>query len=257
MSKINIKEIVDRTFKTLSEHSPEILTGLGIAGMATAVVLAVKATPKAMEAIDYIEIPEEAEKPTGGQVIKATWKYYVPAAVTFVASTGCILGANTVNGRRNAALAAAYELSQNALIEYKGKVNEIIGDKKEKKIRDAIVEDHINNNPPSNNEVFITTKDGVLCYDNNSGRYFKIDPAELDRIENELNYIMINNMYVSLNDFYERVGLPYTTLGNQLGWNVDSGMVHFEKHYIGAEDGTPCIGISFNVEPRYDYTKLS
>ena len=37
------------------KRSPEILTGLGIAGMFTTVVLAVKATPKALRNIDELE----------------------------------------------------------------------------------------------------------------------------------------------------------------------------------------------------------
>ena len=36
----------------LRKHSPEILTGIGIAGMITATVLAVRATPKALVCIE-------------------------------------------------------------------------------------------------------------------------------------------------------------------------------------------------------------
>ena len=36
----------------LRKHSPEILTGIGIAGMITTTVLAVRATPKALVCID-------------------------------------------------------------------------------------------------------------------------------------------------------------------------------------------------------------
>ena len=40
---------------TMSAHSPEILTGIGIAGMITTTVLAVKATPKALKLIEDAE----------------------------------------------------------------------------------------------------------------------------------------------------------------------------------------------------------
>ncbi len=36
------------TRKAMKKHSPEILTGIGIAGMITTTVMAVKATPKAL-----------------------------------------------------------------------------------------------------------------------------------------------------------------------------------------------------------------
>ena len=41
----------------LSKRSPEILVGIGIAGMITAAVLAVRATPKALKLIKKEKIP--------------------------------------------------------------------------------------------------------------------------------------------------------------------------------------------------------
>ena len=38
--------------KSVSKHSPEILTGIGIAGSITTTVLAIKATPKAVRLVD-------------------------------------------------------------------------------------------------------------------------------------------------------------------------------------------------------------
>ena len=120
-----------------SKHSPEILTGIGIAGMAYTVVTAVKATPKALRII-------EEEKPeTKLEAIKATWKCYIPTIVTGVMSTACLIGANSVNARRNAALAAAYNISQAALVEYKDKTLETVGEATEQVIRESIAKDKI------------------------------------------------------------------------------------------------------------------
>lgn len=256
MSKIKFNGVLNNVQRTLVQHSPEILTGLGIAGSLSAIVLAVKATPKAMEAIDYIELSDDQDAPSTGQIVKATWKYYIPTALTFAASTACVIGGHSVSSKRAAALATAYQLSQQALTEYKDKVVETLGEKKEKKIRDSVIEDHINANPPASSEIIITGKDGVLCYDNWSGRYFKADLTELDKIENELNQQLINEMYVSLNEFYNRINLPNTNMGDSLGWNMDGGLIRIDKHYIGAEDGSPCVAIDFFVEPRFDYTRL-
>ena len=57
MNKLNVKQCFKMAKKVVQKKSPEILTGLGIAGMITTVVLAVKATPKALDLID-----EEVEK---------------------------------------------------------------------------------------------------------------------------------------------------------------------------------------------------
>ena len=51
MSKPNVTKIFKDVKYTLGKHSPEILTGFGIAGMITTSVLAVKATPKALQII--------------------------------------------------------------------------------------------------------------------------------------------------------------------------------------------------------------
>ena len=52
MNKSNVTQLLKTAKKTLSKHSPEILTGIGIAGMITTTALAVKATPKALELIE-------------------------------------------------------------------------------------------------------------------------------------------------------------------------------------------------------------
>ena len=50
--KLNINRVMKSTKHFVVKHSPEILTGIGIAGMITTTVLAVKATPKALEEIE-------------------------------------------------------------------------------------------------------------------------------------------------------------------------------------------------------------
>lgn len=49
MNKLNVKQCFKMAKKVVQKKSPEILTGLGIAGMITTVVLAVKATPKLVD----------------------------------------------------------------------------------------------------------------------------------------------------------------------------------------------------------------
>ena len=45
MGKESLTNFVKNAQTALTKHSPEILTGIGIAGMVTTTVLAVKATP--------------------------------------------------------------------------------------------------------------------------------------------------------------------------------------------------------------------
>jgi len=114
----------------MKKHSPEILTGIGIAGMIAPPVPAVRATPKALQLIDTREIKEN-RRLSNKEIVATTWKCYVPAAVTGVLSTACLVGASSANLRRNTALATAYSISETALKEYKEKAVEVVGEKKE------------------------------------------------------------------------------------------------------------------------------
>ena len=50
--KLNVSKLCKDAKTIVSKRSPEILTGLGIAGMVTTTVLAVRATPKALKLIE-------------------------------------------------------------------------------------------------------------------------------------------------------------------------------------------------------------
>lgn len=271
MSKFNLSEIFGNLGRAARKHSPEILTGIGIVGMGTTVVLAVKATPKALMLIEErkreiklaaLKDDETAivkvDKLTTLETIKTTWKCYIPAAVTGILSTACIVGASSVNARRNAALAAAYTISETALSEYKDKVVETIGEKKEQAVRDAIAKDKIDNDPVTHKDIVITDKGETLCYDALSGRYFKSDIEQIRRSVNNLNERLLFDTYVSLNELYDELGLEEIKIGDDLGWTVnpdsaDKGLIELDFSSQLTSDGTPCIVVGFANPPYYDF----
>lgn len=256
MNKPKFSGIINGVKTTMVKRSPEILTGIGIAGMITTAVLAVRATPKALDLIRDKEDELEVDKLTIGETIKTTWKCYIPAVTTCVASTVCLIGASSVHTKRNAALAAAYKLSETALIEYKDAVIETIGEK-EKEIRDKVAEKKLEKNPVSKNEVIITGKGSVLCYETHGGRYFESDMEEVKRIENVLNKQMLRDDYVSLNDFYDEVGLSHTDIGNELGWSINDGMIEIYFSSKVADDGRPCLVVDYSNPPKYNFNKFA
>ncbi len=237
--------------KFTSDHAPELLTGLGIAGMLTTVVMAVKVTPKALTLMEEKKEELEADKLTAKEVVATTWKCYAPVAATAVVSTVCIIGANSVHAKRNAALAAAYTLSDTALREYRTKVVDTIGDRKEQTIREEIVKDKLQNNPVQNQEVIVTAKGDTLCYDTVSGRYFKSNMDYLKRVANDLDRRLRDDMFVSVNDFYAEVGLPELPIMDELGWDVDRESIDFKFDSHLATDGTPCLTIDYIYQPRH------
>ena len=269
MNKPTVAKFIKSTQMLLSKHSPEILMGIGIAGMITTTVLAVKATPKALVLIQDAEIsktdkqvkagkaPNEIDsKLTPIETIKTTWKCYIPAVVTGVASTACLIGASTVHTKRNAALATAYKLSETALTEYREKVVETIGEKKEQLVREAVAKDKVEKTPVSKSEVIITERGNTLCYDIHSGRYFRSDIDRIKKAVNEINRKMTYDMYVSLNEFYDELNLEHTKMGDLLGWNLDDGLLEVDYSSHMADDGTPCIAMNYSIAPKYGYSSF-
>lgn len=250
---MKLSDVTKNVSSFTRKNSPAILTAIGISGMIASTIFAVEATPKAIKLIEQRQ-KLQIEKLTPVEIVKTTWKCYIPSVVTCTLSAACIIGANSVHAKRNAALATAYTISETALREYRDKVVETIGEKKEQLVRDAIAKDKIEKNPVSKSQVILTEKGDTLCYDPWSSRYFKSDPEKLRRAINDLNYQLINEGVVTLNDFYYDIGLTETKPGEILGWNINhGGQVSFRFSSQIADDETPCLVVEFINPPTYDY----
>lgn len=256
MNKAGLKRTIKSVERVLTKYSPGILTGIGIAGMIGATFMAVKATPKALYLIETKKEEVEVEELTPVETIKTCWTCYIPATLTTVLSAVCLIGASTVSAKRNAALATAYSISEAALREYQEKVVEVIGEKKEKAVRDAVAKDQIERDPVTKSEVvIIDSNSNTLCYEPLSGRYFKSTIDKIKKAEIKLDRQMIQEMYVSLNDFYWEIGLDGTDLGDQMGWNLSKGYMDLSFSSQLADDGTPCAVIVYGIPPVYDYQR--
>ena len=108
----------------ISQNSPMILIGLSVAGLVTTTVMAVRATPKALELIKEERLTRADNDENfiyGGtplpkmDAIKVTWKCYMPAVGMGIVTIACIIGANSINLRRKAALASVYSLTEATL----------------------------------------------------------------------------------------------------------------------------------------------
>ena len=246
---------LDSFFKVAKEemvqHGPEILTGLGIASMFSSIIFTVWATPKAKKAIAKKKKELKKDRLDIWETIGASWKYYIPTAASFAAGTACVIGSDTIFKKRTAAIAAAYSITETALTEYKNKVKETVGESKEEKIREKIIEDKIRENPPKSSEVIITNKGETLFYETISGRYFKSDMERVRRAENELNRNMRSDIQISVNDLYMMLGLPITNrVNDDIGWDIDYGYIEFIFSAHMSEDDQPCISIDYRIPPR-------
>lgn len=264
MNKPNVTKYFKMAKSIAKKRSPEILTGIGIAGMITTTVLAVRATPKALQLIE--EAKEEKEKTMSEEprdlkpieVVKVAWKPYLPAALTGMASVACLIGAQSVNARRQAALYSAYKLSETALTEYKEKVVETVGEKKEKTIREKVNKEKLEQNPVSKTEIIMTGNGESLFYDPLSDRYFMSDIETIRRVINDLNYAMSygSEMYVSLSQLYDELGLKHTKMSDRIGWNISDGLIEPDFDTQISDNGKPCIVLDYLKVPKYDFDSV-
>lgn len=251
---IQFKTFAKGARKVILDNSPTILTAISVAGVVTTAVLSAKAAPTAVRYIQEAE-SEFTDPITVPQKIKLTWKCYIPAASMGAATIACIISANTVSTKRNAAIMSAYSLTETAFKEYREKVTETIGKTKEQSVRDDIMKDRVDNDPVSNREVIITGNGEVLCYDSITGRYFESTVETIRKAQNDLNAQIINDMYASQNEFYRLLGLQGTKLGDELGWNHDN-MLELSFTSVISEDGRPCLALDYRVAPVQNYYKI-
>ena len=247
--------LIKTTKGFLYKHSPEILTGIGVTGMVTSTVLAVKATPKALILLEEAK-NTKGEELTRIEAVKVAWRPYIPAVVTGVAGLSCIIGASAVNAKRNAVLATAYAISEQTLLTYRDKVVETIGEKKEKELKDKIAQDKVDSQPVSNAQVIVTAKGNTLCMDAITKRYFRSDLDTIKKAINELNREMTYQDYISLNSLYNKLGLDTIKNGDYLGWNLADGLIEPDYGTCLADNDEPCIVIDFTIAPKYDFDKF-
>ena len=237
--------------KGIVRESPNILTAFSITGLVTTSILTGKAAVIANEMIHEeayrrkcrVEEIEFQEK------VKMTAPIFAPSIVAGVLTISCILGANSIHARRNAALAGVYSVATEALKEYQEKVVATIGKKKEERIRDEIAQDTLDRNPLGERGVVINNGD-ALFYDKLSGRYFKSTVEKVRKAMNDFNFELMTEMFKSVNEWYDMIGLPDVDMGAQQGWELEHGYLDIQFSTMLADNNEPCIVLTYSANPR-------
>jgi hypothetical protein len=248
--------------KVVAENSPAILTGIGVTGVVTTAVLAAKGAFKsageivAEEAelalkVESEEItPDEAEM-TKKDMFDLTWKNYVPAFITGIATVGVIICAHNIADRRVAAAAAAYTFVEKSFKDYQDKTKEKVGEKKEREIHDEVVEKRFRERDRSRPIIYSSGRGNTNCFDSWSGRQFKSDMQEIQKAINNFNAQVLADDFVSLSVFWSYLGLDPTDQSDNLGWTPDRLLA--VKFTCVLEDDEPHLCMTFNPGPKLQY----
>lgn len=239
----------------VSKHEPEILMGMGLSGLIFSTVWAIKATFKASDTIKKYKESKQIDKITKKEAFKLTWKYYWPVVASTLLSIPCVIASNRVSNKRYAALATAYTISEAALQEYQDTTREIVGDKKAKQIQETVNAKKIEETYKGENQIILTGNGDSLFFEPLSGRYFKSNWNEISKSANELNADALTNMsgQISLNEWFERLGLEDTEIGDKIGWELNNNpknLIDIEISSHVTKDNIPCGSISYRNQPK-------
>lgn len=238
----------------VKKNSSNILTVATAAGMITTIILAVKATPKALELIKAeedtrkitktttlyannqpytTEVVEEAPKLTPLEIVKVAWKPYVPAIAMGTLTLTCLFGMNYLNRKTQASLISAYAVLEKSYRQYREKCIEMYNTDTDIDIKQKIAKSNFYKN--------IEIEDGKeLFFDYTSMQYFESTMDEVKEALDTINETLSDSGFVYLNDFYELLGIPLVDYGYNLGWFSDIGTLKldYEKTELDDGDGT-------------------
>lgn len=249
--KAKLNQFNNKLVTRLKRGSPTILTCLGAVGVIATTVSAICATPKAMDKIrkdSLINNNGDSSRYSKTEVIKSVWFYYIPSFIIGTSTIICILGANVLNKHQQASLASAYALINNSYNDYKRKLKELYGKDAHQAIVDSIVKekcDDIYINSPNilgySNLDFDehNEDDNKLFYDTFSKRYFESTISRVLQAEYHLNKNFVISGHLSVNNFYELLGLESIKGGDIVGWNCDDGLywIDFDHQKTVLDDG--------------------
>lgn len=240
----------------LRKHSSTILTCLSAAGVVATSVLVAKETTKVEKALTEAENEKGCEL-TKVEKFKIAAPIYVPSVIVGVSTLGCIFGANILNKRQQAALASAYALLDSSYKEYVGKVKELYGTEGDMKVREEIAKDHYEE------EDLSVAREKLLFFDSHTLQFFESTIEDVLSAEHKLNEAFSSLGNVSLNDFYELLGLPPIAGGDAIGWSVSSSdefvnpaRIEFQHEKIKLDDNMEGYLIVMQNEPVTDYLYL-
>lgn len=237
--------MIKRLRKAVGRNSPSLLTGVAIGGIVTTAYFAAKASWKAAEIVAEEEAvhgrnPNRKERYKHNA--KLVWKEYVPAVATGGITIASVVGSSRVSAKRGAAAHAAFVLSERAFSEYRERVIEEIGVKKDQKIRDDIAERKVNANPPG--AILMVGSSTDLCCELYTGRYFQSDIETLRRAVNHLNERLLKEDRMSLDEWYDMIGLLSTSHSSEIGWKSNKLMeLKFTSILV---DGKPLLAFEYN-----------
>lgn len=245
MKKENIVRMISSQKDKLIKHAPIMASAVAVAGVIFTVALTVRATVKVVRIVDKMD-EDRAPK----DILAKTWREYIPPVASGILTISCIAMATTMSQKRYLSMAGLYSVTNEAFDEYKKKTREVIGEEKEKNVREKIAEEKL-----SRHDVPIEMMDvdpyKNLCFDEWSGRYFRGSMDNIKAKVSDFNQRLVWETWLSVNELYYELGLDPIEAGDKNGWGCDR-FCEVDFHSKIAPNGSPCIVMDFVSQPIHE-----
>lgn len=259
---MTLQDRMSKLVGVAKRHAPEILTTLSVAGIAATAYFGSRAGYKAgvhvvsefSARLDNAAEDEEVLPLAPKEIVKDTWRFYIPVFVIGTATALAVIGSNRIGAKQQVALISAAAISERALSEYQEKIVETTTRPKEQKVRDAILQDKVDEKSDEDFNRLAPLKDGdVWVIESHTKQLFISNAEKIHRAENDTNREGLHDGYVSLNTFLEYLGLPTSPAGDVVGWTAQKPL---EVRIGGAaRDEKPVLTIDYVIPPSIDYLR--
>ncbi len=226
-----------KLMKGVKKRLPLMLSFVASAGVVATTVVALKTKPK-----------KPSEDATRKEKAVVYLKTYGPTVVLATSTIACIFGAYALTRKNQAALASAYTMLYTSYNEYQAKVKELYGQEAHNAVRDAIIKEKckdveitacgLTNSSLSISDEFEPEITRTF-YEPISERYFESTLSKVIEAEYHLNRNFVLGALITLNDFYEFLGLDPTDYGETVGWYLTDGLywIDFDHRVMSIGDG--------------------
>lgn len=236
----------------MSRNKPGIVMGLGIGSMLMSTLVAFRYAPLAKDALNERKAELDVDKLEPVDTIKTVGLYFLPSTIFAITGIACILGGNQMNLNRGAAAMAAYALSESTLRSYRESAKEVVGEKKEKDIREAAAKKMYYDDLKSGQMIVVPNGVGDFwMYDHLTKQKIRSNVQKVKEAINNLNYRAVHGEVISVYDYCLEMNEEPVEMGNNFVWDVNrNGMLELyaPTAYV-MENGEPIIDIMHKVDP--------
>ncbi len=243
--------------RSLTKNAPKIFKIVGLVGLIGAPVLSVYSTVKAVRACDKRKEELQVEKLPVGEIVKTSWKYYIPVISLMGASTASMVNGENMSSKRMDVLSSAYNAAERTLADYKEEARKKLGDKEANELARNVYGQQANQIREDIPNVLIQGYEngGTLFYEPITGTFFYSTRNKVDRAFNELSAQMIREDYVNLGDLFYLLGLKQVEACRLVGWSsMRVKTIEPEYSWFGIEETTtPYVIMGYEYFPTPDY----